>query len=238
MMKNRLKIVLLLMFACAALYMVVKTPPGGWAALVSAAFAQDQVTAREAVVAGSTVGEVVANNEVLFRIRTSAGGYTPLERAQLMADRLNHSLNTGSLTADDITTGRVNGQDVVLAKGQVIATADSAHATLNRTTPIQLANYWATRVENIMVRAPVAVAPVAEKVVPIISVGSGTRVGGALVTGASDRLKDVKAVAQIEGNFQSAVRVRVLVPVSTENVVQNISRVPETSVTGLVDLKL
>ena len=29
MMKNRLKIVLLLMFACAALYMAVKTPPGG-----------------------------------------------------------------------------------------------------------------------------------------------------------------------------------------------------------------
>ena len=48
-MKNRLKIVLLLMFVCAALYLAVKTPPGEWGALVSAAVAQDQVTAREAM---------------------------------------------------------------------------------------------------------------------------------------------------------------------------------------------
>lgn len=237
-MKKRLKIVLLLVFACAALYMVVKTPPGRWGAPVSAASAQYHVTAREAMANGSTVGEVVANDEVLFRIRTSAGGYIPMERAQLAADRLNHSVSTGALTMDSITTGRVNGMDVVLAKGQVIATADAAHARLNQTTPMQLASYWATRVENIMVRSPVAVAPVAEKIVPIISVGSGTRLGGALVSGASDRLKDVKAVAQLEGSFQDAVRVRVLIPVSTENVIQKISRVPETSVIGLVDVKL
>jgi hypothetical protein len=46
------------------------------------------------------------------------------------------------------------------------------------------------------------------------------------------------AVAQVEGQFGNAVRVRILVPVSTTNVVQNIRRVPGTSVIGLVDIQL
>lgn len=80
--------------------------------------------------------------------------------------------------------------------------------------------------------------PVAEKVVPIIGVGSGVRLGGALVTGASSQLKKVTAVAELDGNFSDEVRIRVLIPVSTQNIVGNISRVPETSVTGLINVKI
>lgn len=78
-----------------------------------------------------------------------------------------------------------------------------------------------------------------QKIVPIISVGSGLRLGGALVTGPNQStLNRVVAVGQIDGNFNQSVRVRVLVPVSSQNVVQHISRVPGTSVIGLVDIKI
>ncbi len=80
---------------------------------------------------------------------------------------------------------------------------------------------------------------VPQKIVPIISVGSGLRVGGALVTAPSQAsLKRVVAVGQLEGNFQKSVRVRVLIPVSSQNVVQKITRVPGASVVGLVDIKI
>lgn len=85
---------------------------------------------------------------------------------------------------------------------------------------------------------PAYAANTPQKVVPIISVGKGVRVGGALVTGSASKVDQVKAVAQVEGSFSKSVRVRILVPVSSENVVQKISRVPGTSVTGLVDIKI
>jgi hypothetical protein len=100
-----------------------------------------------------------------------------------------------------------------------------------------LANTWAIRISSAL-GFSAADEPVAQKIVPIISIGSGTRVGGALVTGGTSALGQVVAVAQIEGKFGSAVRVRALVPVSTENVVSNIKRVPGTAVIGLVDIKL
>jgi hypothetical protein len=80
--------------------------------------------------------------------------------------------------------------------------------------------------------------PVTQKIVPILSVGSGTRVGGAVVTGDPKQVSKVVAVGQLDASYQSVVRIRILVPVSTTNVVQNISRVPGTSVIGLVDIGL
>ncbi len=143
-----------------------------------------------------------------------------------------------TLQPEDITTGRVNGQEVVLAEGEVVVTADQEHARINATTPTALAKFWAQRVVNAVEGRPVEETPVGEKVVPIISVGTGTRVGGALVSGSRTRLREVVAVAQIEGQLGTAVRMRALVPVSTEDVVREIRRVPETSVIGLVDIRL
>jgi hypothetical protein len=201
------------------------------------AYADDRVVAQESTIDGQQVGDVLVDGQVIFRIRTSSGGLNPYQRAQVVAERLGQ-LMSESLKPGSITTGRVNGQDVVMANNQVIVTADPAHARINNTTPMQLSNLWAQRLENAVAGRATVDTPLAEKVVPIISVGSGTRLGGALVSGARDRVNEVKAVAQIEGQFGNAVRVRALVPVSTENVVQNIRRVPETSVIGLVDIRL
>lgn len=77
-----------------------------------------------------------------------------------------------------------------------------------------------------------------QKIVPILSIGSGLRVGAAVVAGAAEDVKRVSAVAQIEGTFNNSARIRALVPVSSENVVSNIQRVPGTAVIAIADIKL
>jgi hypothetical protein len=72
---------------------------------------------------------------------------------------------------------------------------------------------------------------------PIVSVGSGLRAGVALVTGPSSQVEKVKVVAQIEGDFHGAARIRAFVPVDTESLTE-LHRVPRTSVAGLADIKL
>lgn len=232
-------LILVLLTACAwAVLMTVSVPDQASETVLSPAYAQQQgAVARAVTLGGRQAGEVVVNGEVVFRIRTSAGGLTPYQRAQTVAQRLNQLMGN-TLQPEDITTGRAGGMDVVLAQGEIIVTADPEHARINNTSTMQLADQWATRLENTIAGRPVADTPVAEKVVPIISVGTGVRVGGAVVSGASNRVDEVVAVAQVEGDFGRAVRARLLVPVSSENVVQQIRRVPGTSVIGLVDIRL
>ncbi len=206
-------------------------------------------TAKELVSGGSSIGEVLVGSSTVFRIRTAAGGLSPYERAQKVAGRLDDLIAKG-VKASDIKTGVVKGMDVVLAGDEVVVTADRAHAEINGTTSAKLAQQWAGNVQKALGGEVTATAstpatepepepvPTASKIVPIISVGSGLRIGGAQVTGPKEHIEQVKAVAQIEGDYKDAIRVRLLVPVSTENIVQNLSRVPQTSVTGLVDLKL
>lgn len=236
-MKTRLKLMLSVVAICLTIYVVASIVTAKDGFTVSPAYAASEVTAREAVIDGNSVGEVYVGNDVVFRIRTAAGGYSPLQRAQFVAGRLQPLMD--NLQAKDITTGRMNGQRIVMAKGQLIITADQTHAKLNQTTTTKLAEQWATGFKNVLSGNPViAETPVSQKVVPIISAGQGIRIGGALVAGSKSKLGEVVAVAQLEGQFGDAVRVRVLVPVSSEDVVRNISRVPETSVIGLVDIKL
>jgi len=233
---SSLAVAVLILVGSAALLMV-DVSSGRDGAVIAPACASPAVTASENRLAGRSVGEVLLNGQVVFRIRTAAGGYSPVQRAQMVADRL-ALLMGDSLDPEDITTGRANDQYVVLAEGEVVITADPAHARLNQTTPVQLSELWAQRLANAVAGRPVAETPVAEKVVPIISVGTGTRVGGALVTGPGESLDRVTAVGQIEGTLGRSVRARALVPVSSEDVVREIRRVPQTSVIGLVDIRL
>lgn len=207
--------------------------------LLTPAYAAD-ATARQATVGGRQVGEVLVGGQVVLRIRTAAGGLSPYRRAQTVAERL-EMLMGDSLQPEDITTGIMNGMEAVVAGGQVLVTADAAHARINGTSPTELAETWAGNLRTAFggtALAATASQPTSQKIVPIISACSGVRIGGAQVTGPRDRVDDVVAVGQIEGTFGSSVRARVLVPVSSENVVQRISRVPQTSVTALVDIRL
>src|SRR5262249_36810089 len=76
------------------------------------------------------------------------------------------------------------------------------------------------------------------KIVPILTVGSSLRAGVAQVSGPVSRVDDVKAVARLDTDYKDVVRIAVLVPISTQNVISNIKRVPQVSVTAVGDLKL
>lgn len=75
------------------------------------------------------------------------------------------------------------------------------------------------------------------KVVPIVSVGQGGYVGAAQVTGPTEELDRVEAVAQVEAKFSGAVRVKGLVPVDNVNPLKA-ERIQGVGVSAIIDIKL
>jgi hypothetical protein len=77
------------------------------------------------------------------------------------------------------------------------------------------------------------------KVVPIVSLGTGTRIGAAQVAGPrGDAVESTKAVAQIETSFKDRFRVEILVPIDSENPLQRFRRVQGVGVSAVIDYKL
>ena len=76
------------------------------------------------------------------------------------------------------------------------------------------------------------------KVVPIVSMGSGTHIGAAQVGGTSKKsVEETQAVAQLEVTYQN-VRVKVLVPIDSVNPLQQFHRVQGIGVTAIIDVKI
>ncbi len=81
-------------------------------------------------------------------------------------------------------------------------------------------------------------ANAATAVVPIVSIGSGTHIGAAQVTGPASAVKRTKAVAQVEVSFQGAIRVKILVPIDALNPVERFKRVQGVGVSAIIDVRL
>ena len=78
----------------------------------------------------------------------------------------------------------------------------------------------------------------ATKVVPILTFGSGGSVGAAQVMGPQALVNEVKAVVQVEGNFNGQqFRVKVLIPIDSKNPT-NFSRVQGVGVSAMIDVKI
>ena len=76
------------------------------------------------------------------------------------------------------------------------------------------------------------------KVVPIISLGNGTRLGAAQVGGNLRRAVDnTRAVVQLERNFQG-VRATILIPVDSLTPIRQFRRVQGVGVTAIIDGRL
>lgn len=78
----------------------------------------------------------------------------------------------------------------------------------------------------------------ATAVVPIVSIGSGTHIGAAQVTGPTAAVRRTKAVAQVEVSFQGAIRVKILVPIDALNPVERFKRVQGVGVSAIIDVRL
>lgn len=81
----------------------------------------------------------------------------------------------------------------------------------------------------------------ATKVVPILSIGVGqaSYIGATQVSGPKNYLGRVEAVAQLEGNFGQAFRVKALVPIDSINPLKDgLRRVYGVGVTAIIDIKI
>ena len=76
------------------------------------------------------------------------------------------------------------------------------------------------------------------KVVPIVTVGSGTSIGAAQVAGPKGVIDRTKAVAQLDLSFQGRIGVKVLVPIDSENPLQRFRRVQGVGVSAIIDYRL
>ncbi|MCA1595312.1 MAG: COP23 domain-containing protein, partial [Chloroflexi bacterium] len=198
----------------------------------------------------------------VLRIRAASGGYPPIQRAQIVADRINQLSQQGHLGS--LHVGSQNGEAVVMSGTQALITATPESARSNGATPEALADSWAQKLRDalgglnlpgigngqsgdpasrtytgsVQYNQVRDVQHTADKFVPIVSFGTGTRLGGAMVTGPSYRVAQVAAVGQIEGKFKNIAEARVLVPVSNPNVTSKLERVPEVSVYAVADYRL
>lgn len=77
------------------------------------------------------------------------------------------------------------------------------------------------------------------KVVPIVSLGQGTRIGAAQVAGPrQDGVERCKAVASLEATFKDRFRIKILIPVDSVNPIERFVRVQGVGVSAVIDYKL
>jgi hypothetical protein len=98
----------------------------------------------------STATAVFLGGTPIMRFHVAAGGFSAAERADATQQRLNKLLGEGPIYASDITVEPQGEDAVVLVKGQLMFTADSATAEYNTCTPIQLANIWADNLRQVL----------------------------------------------------------------------------------------
>jgi len=206
-----------------------------------------QVTARAATINNMPAGEVLVGDTVVLRIHQSAGGYTPLQRANIVASRLSESFRQG-LTVNDVQVGRLHNQSVLMMGDNLLITADPAEARINNSTTTGLAVAWqqnmlaalspgtpGTAVAGTQETWPAWTNPTT-KVVPIVSLGTpGVALGFAQVTGPTERVTRVQSVVQLSAVFERAARIFAFVPSSEA---AGMNRVQGVAVTALLQYEL
>lgn len=198
------------------------------------------VSARERQVDGQSQGEVLVGNQVVLRIRSSAGGLSAMQRANQVAQRLQAFLRSQQdVTAADFRVARAGNEWAVFAGDTLLITADAQQAALNGTTPERLARSWRDNIAQAVTTQVAGYRAEAErsssKIVPIVSLGSGIRVGAAQITGPAANVGQASVVGQIETTFQDVVRIRIFVPLES---ITNIQRVPQVNVSAYGDIRL
>lgn len=207
-------------------------------------------SAREAYTGRQPAGEVLVNGRVALRIRGAAGGLTPVQRADRVARRLEELSSENKLRAEQLQIRAVPSGAALYAGNELIVTADRSQAAMNGVTPTRLADTWRDNLSTALTGRVVAyrqdaVREVAlesepelsNKLVPILTVGSSGSIGVAQVTGPEEYVRQVKAVAQLATDYKDRARIRMLVPIHTENIVENLKRVPQVAVTGIGDVR-
>jgi len=80
--------------------------------------------------------------------------------------------------------------------------------------------------------------PYKDKIVAIVSLGEGARLGIARVNGPESAVDQVQAVAQLETSYKDYLDIEIYVPISTKVPGQTLSRVQGVGITGVGDLQI
>jgi hypothetical protein len=94
-----------------------------------------------------SIPEVVVGRQVVIRIRSAAGGFTPWERAQLVLERLRSAEQQG-IDPAGIVPDFSGGEAVVRAGDMLLVTADRGTARANSLSPPELAFVWANNLRT------------------------------------------------------------------------------------------
>ena len=226
------------------------------------ALAQDgapTVSDRSNTINGNTVGEVLVDGDVVIRMRTQAGGFTAPERAMIIAQRLQDWVSGPYSPYDLAVREGPYGAAQLRAHGNLIVDVNPAEANALGSTAEGLAMAWKSNIQMALGVQPATGTAVAggdtngatpatgedggqeaevaygSKIVPILSVGGNTAIGGARVNGPKFKLDDVVACTQLEMKFQDFLEIDIYVPVKTRG---GLDRVQQVGVTGIGDLQI
>lgn len=97
------------------------------------------------------VGEVTVGGELILRIRFSAGGMTPQQRADAITMRLRTILADPNLKPSDVVVKPIAGGEAgIYVKDHLLVTVDKAHADFHKTTPTKLGEVWAKHLREVL----------------------------------------------------------------------------------------
>ncbi len=127
------------------------------ALLAATAFSAALVTTRAVERNGKPAAEVLLGNASVIELTTSAGNYSPLQRAELVASRLQTALATNPKPAD-VRVAAVPGGRALFVGKTVLVTAGSKEALAQKSTPRALATSWRRKLAQAMATQQAATA--------------------------------------------------------------------------------
>ena len=112
----------------------------------AAAFSSAEVSFRSAKLDGARVAEVMIAERPVIVLRTSAGGYSPLERAEIVANRLRAAL-ASEVRPQEVTITSIPMGAALSVRDNLIVAIYANEASAHAATPTALARLWR---ENIL----------------------------------------------------------------------------------------
>jgi len=132
----------------------------------AAAFSSAQVSFRSAEIDGARVAEVLIGERPVIVLHTSSAGYSPLERAEIVSNRLRSAL-AAQVKPEDVTIGSIPSGAALNIKGGLIVAIYKNEADAQGATPTALARLWRDKVLlALSSEAPAAPSPAQEQPKP------------------------------------------------------------------------
>jgi hypothetical protein len=107
----------------------------------AAAFSSPEVSFRSAERDGARVAEVLRGERLVIVLRTPAGGYSPLERAEIVTNRLRAALAT-EVKPEEVTVSSIPSGAALSIRGEMIVAIYQPEADAHGATPTALARLW------------------------------------------------------------------------------------------------